>query len=158
MKTNDFASLIFIACFAATSLSADPKPAGSKPWDAQSIANYYAGKSEVWKNCKGGVYYDGGWVAQAYCNKDGESVGVGTWNVKNGKVCHQLTWNWPQGDGVGTKDDKAYCRNLVVAPDGVVWLNWGEDNEWWRLENQDSIVKGFESKRNVNKWRKKLGV
>jgi hypothetical protein len=78
--------------------------------------------------------------------------------VKKGKVCHQQSWNWPKGDGVGTKDDKAHCRNLVVAPDGVVWLNWGEDNEWWRLENQDSIVKGFESKRNVNKWRKKLGV
>ncbi len=55
--------------------------------------------------------------------------------------------------------------DLAVAPDGVIWMNWGDRDksapkpgEWWKLENQDGIVKGFKEKRKVSKLRKKLSV
>ena len=103
---------------------------------------------EAWKDCKEGAYDGAAWEAQAYCMGTGESVGVGSRSVKSGEACHQLTWNSNENDCVGSKENQVHCRDLVVAPDSVVW----------QFISKKGIVKSFDQKRNALKWRKKPGV
>ncbi|MGB3245355.1 MAG: DUF995 domain-containing protein [Sulfitobacter sp.] len=146
-----------LASLAAPAL-ADPKPSGAKPPDAQALANLYAGRSETWKSCKGGVYFGGKWEAQAYCARDGESVGLGKWSVsRNGKICHQMSWYWPKGDKtVGSKVEDTKCIAHLVDAQGTIWRNWEEDNDWWRMDVDKK--KRFELKGKVTRLRRKLNV
>lgn len=148
-----------IAIMAATPALADPKPKGAKPVDAQTLANMYVGTSQTWKGCKGGIYYGGKYEAQAYCSKEGESVGVGKWTVdRKGRVCHELIWYWPQGKGVGSKpQDKKECVAHLMDANGNIWRNWNNDKDWWQLGPKD-MIKGFKLKRKVKRLRKKLSV
>ena len=153
-------ALCGVLALANTAL-ADTKPKGAKPAPAQTIANIYAGKTQNWKSCKAGIYYGGGWEAQAYCDKSGPSVATGKWSVNSkGKLCHDLDWYWPQGDQYGTKKGTPDCISHVVDADGVIWRKWdGEpDDQWWQIDKSKSLVKGFKHKRKVNRLRKKLGV
>lgn len=138
---------------------ADPKPKGAKPVPAQTIANLYAGKTQNWKSCNAGIYYGGGWEAQAFCEKDGKAVGLGKWSVSNkGRVCHQLTWFWQDGDGYGSKKSDADCISHLIDSDGVIWRKWDSDKDWWRLTSTKSMTKGFKHKAKINRLRRKLGV
>lgn len=137
---------------------ADPKPSGLKPMDAQQLANLYAGRTDTWtRNCGGGIYFGGGWEAQATCTKKGDSVGLGKWSVnRKGKVCWELTWYWPDGDGVGSKVEDKNCVTVLLDPQGVVWRNWDGDKDWWKMDvNKD---RSFKFKRPITKLRKKLKV
>ena len=147
---------------------ADPQPEGAKKAPPQQVANFYAGKTQFWSTCNGGgIYYDGGWEARAYCNNRGESVGLGTWSIsKNGRICHDLTWYWQDGDGSVKSDDKPVsdrnCDDIVLAPDGTLWARWvhqkTDSNAWWRLNTSDSIKTGNKLKGKIKRTRRKLGV
>ena len=127
--------------------------------DAQQLANLYAGRTDTWKrNCGGGIYFGGGWEAQATCTKKGDSVGIGKWSVsRSGKVCWELTWYWPEGSGkVGSKPAEKNCVTVRGDPQGAVWRNWDGDKDWWKMNvNED---RSFIFKRPVTKLRKKLKV
>lgn len=141
---------------------ADPKPNGAKAADPQMIANFHAGKTHNWKSCKGGIYYGANWQAQAWCEKSGKSVGLGQWRVDaRGQICHELTWYWKKGDGVGSKKgevSKEDCHEHVVDEIGTVWRSWGGEKDWWPLASNKSIVKGFKHKAKINRLRRQLGV
>lgn len=152
-----------IAALLSASLAyADPKPSGAKPSSNQTVANFYAGTTRLWKSCKGGVYFGAKFQAQAYCNKSGPSVGLGKWSVKNGVVCTDLVWYWKQGDGVGSKPaDKKNCIAHVTDAEGQMWRRWNNDADWWRvkaIKDDKSASKGFKFKSKVNKLRRKLDV
>jgi len=120
------------------------------------LANLYAGNTNNWKSCKGGIYFGGQWEAQATCTRDGDSVGLGKWSVsRDGSVCWDLNWYWPQGDGtVGTKTDQKNCTYHLVDSDGTIWRRWQDDQEWWKIGD----TKGFKYKRQIRRLRKKLNV
>ena len=163
MKTFIKAGAVAVAiCGLSTTLSADPKPAGAKNAPPQLVANSVAGKTHIWKSCKGGIYYGGQWQAQAWCERKGPSIGIGTWSVNSkGRLCHELTWYWPKGDGYGSKKEPVtdrQCDDHVVAPDGVLWRSWGGEKDWWKFDTNPNLVKGFKMKRKVTRLRKKLGV
>lgn len=163
LKPTVFSAAIGLACALASAAPADTKPpAGAKPADPQTIANAHVGKTFAWKSCNGGVYYGGGWEAQAWCNKDGPSVGIGTWSVdRKGRVCQELTWYWPEGDGVGSKTNpvrKQDCHSHVIDTNGEVWRHWDGGPDWWRFENTSNMSKGFKFKSRINRLRRKLGV
>lgn len=154
--------IILAAVFAATTLAmtpaqADPKPSGAKPPDAQVLANLYAGRTQLWRSCKAGIYFGAKWEAQAYCEKSGKSVAIGKWSVsRDGKLCHDMTWYWKEGDGYGSKKDGGCVRHLVDA-DGTMWRKWDSDPEWWRF-NEERTPKGFKYKNKVNRLRKQLKI
>jgi hypothetical protein len=101
VKKLDFMKLLLIPTliFAGTTAQADPKPKPSAALSAQVVANTYAGRMQVWKSCKGGVYFGGNWEAVAYCSKNKNSVGVGTWNTKGrqGLLSNNMAFckRWP---------------------------------------------------------------
>jgi hypothetical protein len=160
MKLLHFACGILALSLTSTwPAQADPKPPGARATDAQTLANLYAGKSQLWNSCKGGIYYGGQWQAQAFCSKDGESVGLGEWSVtRRGEVCHELTWYWSAGDGVGSKKDAKDCISHVTDPQGVIWRKFENDADWWKVENSKSFVEGFKMKSKVSKMRRKVSL
>lgn len=151
-----------LALMPATVGSADPKPKGAKNAPAQVVANALAGKTSLWKSCKGGIYFGPNWQATAWCSKKGDAVGLGTWKVNSkGRVCHDLTWYWQDGNKVGSEHKpvtKENCDDHVIAPDGAIWRSWGGEKDWWKLTGSKSFVKGFKFKRKTSRLRKKLGV
>lgn len=141
---------------------ADPKPKGAKPSDSQTIANFYAGSTRIWKSCNGGgIYLGGGWEAQAYCNKNSPSVGWGKWSVKKGKLCSQVVWHWKENGEPKSKEGDQDCIAHVTAPDGQIWRRWNDDKDWWRsqdIKDDKNAVKGFKFKGKFNRTKKKNGV
>jgi len=161
MKNTVFAISILALC--SGTASADPKPKGAKATDSQTIANFYAGTSREWKSCNGGgVYFGGGWEAQAYCNKGDESVGAGTWSVKRGVLCTDLIWSWKKGSEVVTKPAREkHCIAHVTDADGQIWRRWNDDADWWRvrpISEDDNAFKGFKLKSKIRRAKKKIGV
>lgn len=137
----------------------DPKPTNAKPVAAQSLANLYAGRTDNWKrNCGGGIYFGGEWQAQAYCNNNGEAVGLGEWSVtRDGRVCWHLTWYWQEGDSYGSKQEEKACTRNLVDAEGRVWRTWqSTPGEWWQMNVNDR--KTFKLKRPIRKLRKKLKI
>lgn len=149
---------IFIA--PAPGAMADPKPKGGKRVSAQTVANLYAGKTQLWKQtCKGGIYYGPNWQAMAWCSSHPSDVGVGKWSVdRNGRVCDELNWYWQQGSEVGSKKGDKSCISHLTDSEGTMWRNWSNDKDWWRLPDPKHLLKGFKFKYKVNRNRRKLGV
>lgn len=145
---------------------ADPKPEGAQRADPQTVANFYIGKSHKWNSCNGGIYFDSNWEARAYCNRDGPSVGMGKWIIySDGKLCNDLTWYWPEGDGVGSKKEGITdrdCFDHVIDSNGDLWSRWqGEKNDpnaWWKRQGNRNIVKGDAFRREVKRLRRKLDI
>ena len=145
----------------ANTAIADPKPRGAKAADPNVVAKMYGGGTSIWKGCKGGIYYGAKWQAQAYCNKQGPSVGLGKWSVdRKGTVCWNLQWYWPQDGEYGTKkQDGKECIQHLVDKDGTMWRHWTSDgNNWWRVDPNDATEKGFKLKSKVNRVRRKIGI
>lgn len=167
MKPSAFLTLIAAAGFALAPMAhAETKPAGSKRADPQAVANFWAGKTHTWKSCKGGIYYGPNWQAQAWCERDGPSVGIGKWSVSGkGVICHDLTWYWPSGEGVGSKSEPVTdreCSEHATAPDGRLLTRWLGDKTkadgWWSPVNSSGVTQGFKLNRKVTRLRRKLGV
>ena len=149
-----------IASLTASIALADPKPANSVNADPQTVANAFAGKTMRWKNCKAGVYYGGKWEAQALCEKDGSSIGLGKWSVtREGAVCIDLVFYWDENGETKSQPQERNpdCIYHVVDPNGQVWHRWEDDTEWWRGFS-DNLVKGFKYKGKIRRLRRKLDV
>ncbi|WP_425044047.1 DUF995 domain-containing protein [Primorskyibacter sp. S87] len=141
----------------AVSVSADPKPKGATGASAQAVANLYGGMTQTWKTCQGGIYYGPNWEAQAWCGKNPDNVGIGKWRVDNkGRVCHDLTWYWPNSDGYGSKQDGGECISHVTDAEGNLWRSWPQDSEWWRATGSKSLNKGFTYKSKVRRAKRKM--
>lgn len=161
-----FAAVI-IATSAATPSLADGKPKGAKKAPAQQVANFYAGKTQTWKSCNGGgIYYGGQWQAQAYCNKNTPSVGIGTWSVNaQGRICHDLTWYWRE-DGKVKSNHKPVgprnCDDVALAPDGNMWARWvhekSKSDAWWNLTQSENVQSGNKLKGKINRMRRQFGI
>ena len=150
----------------ATSLSvvtgtaqADPKPDGARTPSPASIEKIYSGKTVRWSgDCKGGIYLDAQSTAQSYCRKGNGSIGLGKWMVnRKASVCYEMTYYWPDGDSVGSKNVDRECMNHVVDSKGRLWVNWDGQSDWWPVTNE-RLVNGFEFKRPVSQMRGQLGV
>ncbi|WP_291734551.1 DUF995 domain-containing protein [Leisingera sp. F5] len=136
---------------------ADPKPQNVKVTGAQDLANLYGGKTQIWKGCKGGIYFGANWEAQAYCAKHPDSVGLGKWRIDGkGRVCHEMNWYRAKDGEVASKEKKEECVSHVTAEDGIVWRSWPDDREWWKATNSPSLEKGFKFKSKVKRLRRKL--
>lgn len=159
LKSFLTASLFAAATFAGP-VAADPKPADAAKIAPQTVANFYAGRSNIWKGCKGSIYFGAGWEAQAMCSKDGPAVGLGTWKIEaNGSLCYELTWYWPEGSNVGSKPGERTCIEHVTDTQGRIWHKWPKDVDWWIQSGDSKNWKtGFQNKRKITRLRKKLGV
>ncbi|CUH99990.1 DUF995 domain-containing protein [Leisingera aquaemixtae] len=146
---------------------ADPKPRSAKPASPQRIAGIYAGKTDIWaEGCGGGIYYAPNQQARAWCGENSESLGAGEWTIDpQGRVCHQLSWYWPNGDQAGKSLGEQTCISHVVDRWGTVWRSWPNDPEWWPLAGKNSGIKkysgmkkGYKFQSNVLGARSKLGL
>jgi len=150
---------VFLSLMAGGGL-ADPKPAGAVPADPQTVANAFAGKTMKWKSCKAGVYYGAKWEAQALCEKDGKSIGLGKWSVtRKGAVCIDLVFYWKENGTTKSQpqENNPDCIYHVVDPNGQIWHRWEGDSEWWRGIS-GNLVKGFKYKSKIRRMRKQLDV
>lgn len=142
--------------------AADPKPKGAKPSDSQEVANFYAGTTRMWQSCNGGgIYFDSGWEAKAYCNKNAPSVGWGKWSVKNGTLCHEIVWRWMADGELKTQNGDKGCIAHVTDADGQMWRKWDSDKDWWRVQpikSDKKAFKGFKLKGKFNRTKRKNGV
>ncbi len=166
------ATLPAVACLlfvGASTALADAKPTDAVKANPQDIANFWAGKTHTWRDCKGGIYYGGGWKAEAWCEKNNPAVGIGTWSVDaNGTICHDLTWYWKEGNGVGSDSPgvtERSCEDHVQTSNGEIWNRWrGHDSakteDWWRPANSDGVNQGYDRtiKRKISRLRKKLDI
>ncbi|MGB7316515.1 MAG: DUF995 domain-containing protein [Planktotalea sp.] len=160
MKKTIFSAICATAMlFGATSVLADAKPRPSKPASAQQIANKFVGHMQVWKSCKGGIYFGGNWEATAYCDQNKKSVAVGKWTSKGGKLCYDVNWYFVKDNKLTTKN-RAKCElEFVTDKDGQLWHRWGDDKDWWRGFPKDkSFPKGNKYKRQTATQRGKLGI
>ncbi len=160
IKTILTAALCGGVLFGATTAAADPKPRPSKPATGQAVAQLFAGKTHVWKDNKGGLYYGAKGEVIAYSSKHKDAVGVGTWTVRKGKLCHKLTWYAPKDGAVVSKEKDMKCEfQIVTDKDGQYWHSWESDKDFWRgPPKDDNFAKGFKFKNKANRNRKKLGV
>ena len=137
---------------------ADPKPRSAKPVDPQKIAEIYAGNTDIWaNNCAGGIYYAPNQQARAWCGENSESLGAGQWKIdSNGRMCHQLSWYWPDGDGAGESPGDETCISHVVDRWGTIWRSWPDDPEWWQLAGRFSGLKPHSGMKEGYKFHKKV--
>ncbi|MDU8929823.1 DUF995 domain-containing protein [Alisedimentitalea sp. MJ-SS2] len=139
---------------------ADKMPRGAQPATAQKIAQIYAGKTDMWEeNCGGGIYFAPNWQARAWCQEQPENLGAGKWTVDNqGVLCQNLNWYWPNGNRAGKSKGETVCISHVVDRAGKVWRSWPGDSEWWPVDNDAGMVRGYKFQSNVRATRSKLGL
>jgi len=165
MRIKKFVAILSIAGALALSVNpavADPKPKGAKASDSQTIANFYAGTTRIWKRCNGGgIYFGAGWEAKAYCNQNAPAVAWGEWSVKKGKLCSQVVWHWRKDGQARSEEGKKDCIAHITDAEGTIWRRWNDDKDWWRLQSvkeDKKAVKGFKFKSKFNRTKKKSGV
>lgn len=153
-----------IIALTTTAALSKPKPKGAKPTDSQVVANHYVGTTRNWQFCdmKGGIYFGGNWSATVYCpTNGGEFIGIGTWSVKRGTLCREVTNYWIK-DGKRQsrhRKDPKDCINHVTDKDGRIWRNFSADNEWNlmpSIENDKRAVKGDKYKAKFNRLKKQM--
>ncbi|WP_424978247.1 DUF995 domain-containing protein [Leisingera sp. S232] len=146
---------------------ADPKPRSAKPASPQLVSKIYAGNTDLWaQGCNGGIYYSPNQQARAWCSDNSDSLGAGEWNVDSqGRLCHQLSWYWPNNSRAGKSLGDQACISHVVDRWGTVWRSWPNDTEWWPLSGKHSGIKkysgmkkGYKFHSNVEETRSKLGL
>lgn len=140
-----------------------PKPKGAKPADSQTIANHYVGMTRIWNFCekKGGIYFGGGWEATVYCPRNGgEMIAIGTWSVKKGTLCRDMTFYFEKNGQVNSRhSDEKGCIHHVVDPDGTIWRSFEDNNNWGRLPaagERENEVKGNKYKSKFNRMKKAM--
>lgn len=146
----------------------DPKPRSAKSVAPEYLAGIYAGKTDLWaEGCDGGIYYAPNLQARAWCGENSDSFGAGKWEIDSqGRMCHQLSWYWPNGNGkAGESLGDQTCISHVIDRWGTVWRSWPNDPEWWPLAGKLSGVKkysgmkeGYKFRANVTETRSKLGL
>ncbi len=154
-----FVTAILIAATPIVAL-ADPMPRAAQIASSGQVARAYVGKTDPWdKDCSGGIYFGSNGQARAWCAENSDSLGAGSWTADNqGRLCHQLTWYWPNGRRAGTSVGEYSCISHVVDRRGKLWRSWPNDSEWWPMDGESSLIRGYKFQSNVRQTRAKLGL
>lgn len=157
-RTGLLAAIVFLSVPAMS--FADALPKGAQPANPQKVASAYVGKTDLWDtNCNGGIYFSANSQVRAWCSDNSNNLGAGTWSVDDqGRLCHQLTWYWPNGSRAGSSIGDRSCISHVVDRFGKLWRSWPSDPEWWPMGRNSSLVKGYKFQSDVRQTRENLGL
>ena len=150
-----------VALSMAAAAQADTKPRGAQLASPEKIAAAYSGKTDLWQdNCGGGIYFSPNNLARAWCEKDADVVGAGTWSIDDaGRLCQKLNWYYPDSNGgAGKSEGERNCINHVVDRWGKLWRNWPGDTEWWPVDSSSGLVRGYKFRSNVEQAESRAGL
>jgi hypothetical protein len=127
---------IALLSFGLTSgVVAGPVPDGAEPVPPQELYELYAGRTQVWPDKGGGIYFAPNMTINAL--GDSLSYGAGNWSVTpRGRLCVDITWRWGRGSG----DRSAYeeCWRHVKRGNRIYKSYDGEWLQWNGLGNERS--------------------
>ncbi len=154
--------ILFAAAFAlaAAPVLAEVAPGTAVRADPQKVARLYAGKTDLWGgDCGGGIYLSPQMEARAWCAASPEAFAAGRWSVDTqGRLCHTLSWYWPDGGKTGSGEPETSCVEHVEDSRGRIWRRWPGDPKWWPLQRTDRPVSGYKYKRRVAAARAAAGI
>lgn len=124
---------------------ADPLPSSAKSPTPAQVFGAYLGKTAIWdENCGGGIYFGPNQQARAWCAQNSESLGAGKWSVDAyGRMCHELVWYWPNNGRAGRSAGEKTCIQHVVDRSGRIWSNYPGEADWWPVEDNPNLVRGY---------------
>jgi len=139
---------------------ADPLPYKAKTPAPSQVIAAYIGKTEQWDaDCDGGIYFGPNNQARAWCAQSSDSLGAGTWTVDSyGRMCHNLTWYWPNNGRAGSSPGEKSCIQHVVDRFDRVWRSYPGQSEWWPVKGDASLTRGYIYQNEVAGLKKKLGI
>jgi len=139
---------------------ADPLPHGARTPTPQQIMAVYVGKTAIWdENCGGGIYFGSNNQARAWCAENSESLGAGEWRVDAyGRMCHDLTWYWPNKGRAGRSAGEKSCIRHVVDRFDRVWRSHPGQTEWWPVNDDPNLVRGYMFRNDIIATKRKLGI
>lgn len=155
------------ALFALTSFAvlpcwavADPLPNGAKTPTPEQVMAVYIGKTAIWEdNCGGGIYFGPNSQARAWCAQNSDNLGAGKWSVDSyGRMCHELTWYWPNNGRAGRSAGEISCIQHVVDRHNRVWRNYPGEAEWWPVKGDTTLVRGYTFRNDILATKRKLGL
>jgi hypothetical protein len=143
-----------------TASIADPMPSGAKNPTPSQIEAAYIGRTDLWTtDCAGGIYFGANNQARAWCSESRDSLGAGTWSVDNyGRLCHELTWYWPNDNRAGSSPGDKTCVQHVVDRSGHVWRSYPGQSEWWPVSSDAGLVPGYKFQGEVVATQRRLGL
>lgn len=155
-------AVVFTAVFSVVAPAvalADPIPRGAKPASREKISKAYVGKTDLWDSgCGGGIYFSPSGQARAWCKESSDSLGAGTWSIDaNGNLCQDLTWYWPNTGTAGASPGADTCISHVVDRWGQLWRSWPGDENWWPVDRNAGLVRGYKFQSQILDTRSKLG-
>ncbi|MDQ2092988.1 DUF995 domain-containing protein [Rhodobacteraceae bacterium 10Alg 79] len=133
-------------------------PRGAQPASPTKVFQAYIGKTDLWDaDCGGGIYFGPNGQARAWCSQNSDNLGAGAWSVQSdGQLCHELTWYWPNGQRSGMSAGDRACISHVVDRRGKLWRSWPESTEWWPIDENSGLVRGYKFQNDIRKTRSKL--
>ncbi|UOA33904.1 hypothetical protein DSM110093_03739 (plasmid) [Sulfitobacter sp. DSM 110093] len=139
---------------------ADPLPYGAKTPTASQVRSAYIGKTEKWDaDCSGGIYFGANNQARAWCAQSGDSLGAGEWTVDAyGRMCHNLTWYWPNNGRAGSSPGEKSCVLHVADRFDRIWRSYPGQSEWWPVKGDASLSSGYVFQNQVVALKRKLGI
>jgi|TARA_R100000935_G_scaffold56513_2_gene88230 hypothetical protein len=139
---------------------ADPMPYGARTPTPSQVMTAYIGKTEKWDaDCNGGIYFGANNQARAWCAKSPDSLGAGRWYTDAyGRMCHELTWYWPNNGRAGSSPGEKSCVLHVVDRSDRVWRSYSGQAEWWPIKEDFSLTPGYTFQNQVRALRRKLGL
>lgn len=143
-----------------TASIADPLPSGAKTPRPDQVEAAYLGRTDLWTtDCSGGIYFGGNNQARAWCGENSDSLGAGMWGVDSyGRLCHELTWYWPNGNRAGSSLGDRTCVQHVVDRAGRVWRSYPGQTEWWPVNSDAGLVPGYKFQNEVLATKRRLGL
>ncbi|MFG6665246.1 DUF995 domain-containing protein [Sulfitobacter sp. 916] len=150
---------LFVAALPAGAI-ADPLPYGAKTPTPNQVMAAYIGKTEKWEtNCNGGIYFGANNQARAWCANSPDSLGAGKWYADaHGRMCHDLSWYWPNNGRAGRSAGEISCVQHVVDRFDRVWRNYPGQTEWWPVKGDASLTRGYTFQSQVLALKSRLGL
>ena len=150
---------VFFAVLPVSAI-AEPLPNGAKTPTAAQVMSAYIGKTAIWdEGCEGGIYFGPNNQARAWCAQESESLGVGKWTVDAyGRMCHDLTWYWPNNGRAGSSPGEASCIQHVADRFGRIWRSYPGQTEWWPVKGDATLVRGYTYREQIMTTKRKLGI
>jgi hypothetical protein len=136
---------LLAGCVLGGSVAAAPSlPDGSIPMTPDELVDLYAGKTQVWKEGRGGYFFARDHRMSAYASKKTGSYAVGKWQVTDsGEVCISVRWVWGKGPrGRGPFQKTCWAHRKF---DGQIWKqDQGAWYQWNRSGGESSnFIKGY---------------
>ncbi|NUH63725.1 DUF995 domain-containing protein [Sulfitobacter sp. S0837] len=158
-RQNAWLARIFLAALPVSAM-ADPLPPGARTPAPQQIMAAYMGKTAIWtENCEGGIYFGPNNQARAWCAQNNTSLGAGKWSVDAyGRMCHELTWYWPNNGRAGRSAGESSCIQHVVDRFDRVWRNYPGQTDWWPVKGDPNLVRGYTFRDEISATQRKLGI